>query len=114
MPDLLGITLWIFGIIFIMSFIYILNLLEIKSGDHKFKKQIYLVMALILIFILVRVGLRLYSNNLSTLDLPNEILTEKLLFARIFLQVPFAIAATILLVLSYRYLIEIKQKTKRI
>ena len=112
MPDLVGITLWCIGILFIIISIYMLNLLKLDYKDRKDSPYIYLAIFFLFIFILARILLRLYSNNLAIIGLPQDILTEKLLFARIFLQIPFIFAATIFLILSYAYFMKLKYKLK--
>ena len=112
MPDLVGITLWCIGILFIIISIYMLNLLKLDYKDRKDSPYIYLAIFFLFIFILARILLRLYSNNLAIIGLPQDILTEKLLFTRIFLQIPFIFAATIFLILSYAYFMELKYKLK--
>ena len=110
--DYIGIILWSLGILLILFSIHLLSLLKIKFGDYRFKKLVYSAMILIFVFIIFRAILRIYSNNLSGSGLAQEIITEELLFYGIFLNIPFAIAATIILFICYNYLMEFRFKSK--
>ena len=111
MPNTLGLILWIIGILAILISIYILNLIILKYlKTDKFKTHFYLSYLFMAIFILFRIFLFFYTRYLTNLNLPNTILSEKLLFVRIFSHIPFAITVSILLVICYNCLTEIKYK----
>jgi len=111
MPNALGLTLYLTGIISIIISVYILNLIISKYlKNNQLKKYFYLFIFLTVIFMAFRVYMFFYIQYLADLNLPEDILSEKLLFARIFSHIPLAIAFTLLLFICYSCLAEIKYK----
>jgi hypothetical protein len=111
MLNLLGLILWIFGILFIIASIYLSNSILIKYKSNK-RFEIYFILCLlfIFIFILYRIFSYFYVDYLNKSGLSQEILLEKILFIRMFCNIPFAIGLTLLLIAAYGYLNEIKNK----
>ena len=111
MPNTLGLILYISGILSIMISAYFLNLIILRYlKKEAYYKHFYLFVVFMMIFIIFRIYLFFYANYLTNLNLNQDILTEKLLFIRMFSHIPLAISVTILLFMCYTFFIELKTK----
>ncbi len=113
MPNPLGLIFWTIGILFIMISTYLGFLILVRyKHKEKFKIYLYLSLFVMLLFIVCRFIATFYSNSLNNLGLPSDILLEKILFVRMFINIPFAIATTLILFVCYSDLIELKYKIR--
>ena len=111
MPDTLGLIVYLSGILSIMISAYFLNSIILRYlKKETYYKYFYLFVIFMVIFIMFRLYLFFYIKYLTNLNLNQEILTEKLLFMRMFSHIPLAISVTILLFMCYTFFIEIKTK----
>ena len=103
-----SLSLWTLGIIFIGASFYFLNLIILKYFKKDRRIYFYISLFFILFFILLRNYLVIYSNKLINSGLSSEIVIEKILFLRMFLHIPLAIAVTTLLAILYLCFLEFK------
>lgn len=103
-----GLSLWTLGIISIIISFYFLNLIILKYFKKDRRIYFYISLFFISLFILFRSYIVIYSDKLINSGLSLEIVNEKILFLRMFLHIPLAIAVTILLSILYLCFLEYK------
>lgn len=103
-----GSSLWALGIIFIIVSFYFLNLIMLKYFKKDRRIYFYISLFFIFLFMLLRIYIVIYSDKLINSGLSSQVVTEKILFLRMFLNLPFVIAVTILLSILYLYFLEFK------
>ena len=115
MVDISGFILSTIGILLIIISFYFLNLITTKHLKKEgFKIYFYLAIIFMAIFIGVRTYSIFYSDYLTTLGLAQDVLVEKILFLRMLVHMPFAIAITLLLIICYEHFLEIKYKSTKL
>ena len=113
MPNTIGLAIWIFGILFIIFSIYILNLIILKHfNNKKFQKYFYLSILFLVIFVILRIYFFYYLENIIRSGIEESAYLERIFFIRMIFRISMAIAFTLLLIPCYECLGQIRFKLK--
>src|SRR3989344_6086271 len=112
MPNLIGVLSLTTGILFIIISLNIGSLIISKYlKNSKLRKSLYFTIMLLLLYIIARLYVYYYSNGVEASGLSQNLIDEKLLFARMFSPILFAIAVTILLIITYSFFEQIRNRS---